>query len=412
MNLIRLNAMKPSIKQVLDANAKGLVFDKKLAKTIEAYGRAFTNKNEDHIHFFGSNLTGVYPVRFTTADRHEWNIDILNIDEAIVRKQIIDLPTVNESWVRGTDVMNLYCLWMVHRFSNSSLPDKEKHKAMMDTLMVLHYKLISSLMAHFFPYPVNKGLAQATYDQLTLKFSIKREGNWYSLLKDRCEDILSKDSIHLDTIKKMDDDNGVQYFITDVQGRLRSILVNICEVLYDLKERDAKSLTTQSMIEIDGQMVVRDMSRQFNHYKDYIQTVVLDELSFIKPELVQIICSAMPTMPEQLLIDALKMTVALSVKQERSVVMLVETTMLHIFDQMVKDRSVQKKITDLPALIAYMRSLYTASRSKGDVEKMRILGERIIKKYVKAKNESAVAATRTGLMLYIVLRTFTKNHYG
>ena len=71
-----------------------------------------------------------------------------------------------------------------------------------------------------------------------------------------------------------------------------------------------------------------------------------------------------------------------------------------------------KKVNNIPDLLIYMRSLYMASKSKGDVETMRIDGGKFVKKYVKASNESIVSPVRTGIMLYILLRMFAKDHYG
>jgi hypothetical protein len=59
-----------------------------------------------------------------------------------------------------------------------------------------------------------------------------------------------------------------------------------------------------------------------------------------------------------------------------------------------------------------MKALYMASKSKGDVEKMRDLGEKFIKKNVKNNNASVIAAVRTGVMLYVLLRMFSKDYYG
>ena len=139
--------------------------------------------------------------------------------------------------------MNLSCLWMAHKFKNSNLSVKLKQEAMFETLMIMHYKLITSLMAHFFPYPVNPEISQMIYDELSLKFSLKREGTWMGVLKERCEDIISDKSIHARTLTSFDNDPDIQYMVTDIQGRLKSIIKNLWKVLDDILKRDMKPVS-------------------------------------------------------------------------------------------------------------------------------------------------------------------------
>ena len=44
--------------------------------------------------------------------------------------------------------------------------------------------------------------------------------------------------------------------------------------------------------------------------------------------------------------------------------------------------------------------------------RMRTQGEAIVKKAIKSRNPSVVASVRTGVMLYLVLRTFAMQHYN
>ena len=86
--------------------------------------------------------------------------------------------------------------------------------------------------------------------------------------------------------------------------------------------------------------------------------------------------------------------------------------MVHVFDQFAKDRTLQKSIKDLPILVTHMRGLYTAPRSKGDILKLRKGFEDMIHKYLKLRNGTVTSAVRTGILLYIVIRTFAKEYYS
>ena len=62
---------------------------------------------------------------------------------------------------------------------------KEKHDAMYQCMLILNFKFITSLMSHFFPHPVNPELSQMIYDQLSFKYTLKKEGSWMGLMKER-----------------------------------------------------------------------------------------------------------------------------------------------------------------------------------------------------------------------------------
>lgn len=405
--------MHANIKSVFDESLSHVKYNTALAKEIRLYGQGFVNKNEDHVKGFGTTLLGVYPIRFTSTDKYDWLEGILNIDDEYqIRKKVIDLPTIDESWVRGTDVMNLSCLYITHKYMNSDLGPKQKEEAMIDALLVLHYKLFGSLMAYFFRYPADEGTAQATYAALSKKYAVKQHGSWHGVLLNRCRDIISLSSIHYETLKHFDDDDAVQYMVTDIQGRLRALVKNIWAVFDETRQQDAKILTVGGTIELDGEMVVRDVARTLTPYRRYLAEIVLDRDRFIKQELISVIASAMQTMSEVMLSQALHWLIENNVSKNRLAMEFTDETLQHAFDYIANDRESREKLNDLGGLLARLRALYMASRSSDPaLLKLRKDGEKLIKKATTTRNESMIAAVRSGVMLYIVLRTFSMNYY-
>jgi hypothetical protein len=402
-----------NIKSVLDASCASLKIDSRLLKDIHRYGQLFCNKNTDHVQFFGGNLTGVNPIRFMASDKNEWVDELLGIDEYATRQAIIALPTIDAEWVRGTDVMNISCLYLAHRVMNSALPHNTKIQGMTDIFLVMQYKLLSSLMAHFFRYPADEATALATYAALSKKYAIKQHGNWHAVLAARSADIIDKNSIHYQTLLKFNDDAAIVYMITDIQGRLRAMIKKIWVVFDLVRTQDAKILTTGGTVVLDGKTVVRDVARNYTPYRRYLSEVVLDKPRFIKSELVGVIASAMHTMPAALLIDTLNSMSDRARTQDKAITALLDDTLLHAFDYLSTDRRAQELMTNIPSLIAKLRALYMASRSSDPaLMRMRTQGEAIVKKAIKSRNPSVVASVRTGVMLYLVLRTFAMQHYN
>lgn len=406
--------MNENIKAVLDHHGRHLKFDVNLLKKIHQYRVAFANRNADHSNFFGGNYFGVYPIRFKVDDRLEWTDGILGIDDYAVRKDIIELPTVNEEWVRGTDVMNLSCCWLTHRFAESNLSDKLKHQVMVDCQLVFQYKLLTSLMTHYFSYPTDESTALAVYAALSRKFALKRYGTWQAMLEARSEDIIAHDSIHFNTIKRFNSDEDIQYMVTDIQGRLRAVMKKMYEVFLDIKERDAKILQRGGTIELEGKTVVRDVIRDTDAYKRYMYDIMIDKSRWVKTELVEVICSGMKGVSEHVLTDALNfMTESQGKPMWKKIEEFSNEVLLHAFEFIQTDQLAYERSNDIQYLITRLRANYMSNRSTDpSLLKMRDIGQDIVKKAITSRNPSTISAVRTSIMLYIVLRVMTRKHYG
>lgn len=406
----------------------GIKYDKRLSMQLDSFGNRFVNKNDDHVKFFGGNLVGVQTVRFTPTEKNDWLIGILDYDESVMRKQLIKLPTVDANWVRGTDIMNLSCLWLVHCFYNSDMAPKDKEIAMLAALKALHYKFLTSILSYYFRYPVNEGLALAVYANLSKKYAIRQLGTWSRVIDERCRDIISSTSIHLRTIEKFDDDGAIQYMVTDIQGRMRNMIKNIKNVFERVRSEDTRLLSTSGMVEIDGVKVIRDLSRDSSAYLRYIGDVVREKNAFVKEELILIIGAEVKTAPDKLIRDVLIAYCDISNGKRpnnynkskdpkdhvstHGVERLNKVVLVHALGVISQDRSLMAK-KDYRAMISKLRALYMASRSSDDqVLQIREITEVITSMSINSRNPAIIAAVKTALALYIFIRTMTKDHYS
>ena len=178
---------------------------------------------------------------------------------------------------------------------------------------------------------------------------------------------------------------------------------------------DVKNSTelNETNLNVEGEIVIRDMNKRYSSYRTYIEGIISSTANeFIKPDLITVISSMLPTMPKHMLALGLVEFHKQYGRKNKQVVSWLALIITHCFEQVMSDPKTAKKVNNIPDLLIYMRSLYMASKSKGDVETMRIDGGKFVKKYVKASNESIVSPVRTGIMLYILLRMFAKDHYG
>lgn len=405
---------KESVKTVFDDECKHLIIDSKLINRISKYKHTFLNKNEDHIHFFGGNLIGVYIVKFVDSDRNNWFDDVLLINDGPLEERLLDLPTINSDWKVSSDTMNLSCMWLTHAIMNSDLSPQEKIAGMLDTMSAMQYKMLTSRMNNFFKYPANKGTAEAAYAQLSYKFGIKVYGSWIAWLDARSEAIISESGIHHSTFLSLEPDKKIVNTLNDIKGRINDMLGNYIDVFKQTHLQGTKITSTSSSIEYDGESVLRDKVKNLPTYTRYINSIISDKNSFIKEELVLVIEKIMKTAPPKLVEETLTW---MSNNYRRAGAGIVEEvvneTVLHSFEYLENNKSLINAKADLPDLLGKLRGIYMSSRSNDPILLLlRDNAEKMVKLATGNKNPNTISSVRSATLLYIVLRTFTMKYYS
>lgn len=399
------------IKDVFEAECPRLKIDSKWATDVQKFEKGYVFSRQENLEFLGAGLMGTPRLIFSNAWRHQFFDDIVKCDDDVMLKDAIhQLPHIDPTRRVSTDPFNLSVVWLIHKTLTSKLPARQQEDTVIALLKIVHYKFLSSLMSHYFPYEPDRATMEATYYALNRKYSLKQHGSWSALITSRAKDIVSQSSIHRKTLERMDNDDKVQYVVTDVQGRIREVVKKMYLVFIDVHETQAKMLKRRSTMELDGEVKVRDMLRKETAYIRYIKDTMQDKSSLIKEELLNVVLSLVTTTSERDLRLALDYMVDnYGTRGDKGVEKLTEVIMHHAFVYM---RAMRQK-QDLANMLSDLRSLYMSSRTSNEhVLEMRDLGIRIVARATNIKNSSSQAAVRTALMLYVVLRAFTKDHYS
>lgn len=403
-----------SIKTTFEEECAELAIDIKLAHDVANFQVRFATKNEEHIDFFGGKLLGVQQVRFTPQDQDKWFHDILNIDESTVGERLHALPDVNPEYFISSNPMNLSCAWLMHAFWISKLPDDKKLDAMVNVAQVLHYKLLTSLLAHYFPYPADRATAEATYARLSYKFLIKSHASWGAFLRFLSERLVAKGELWERPIRVMDRDDEVVRMLNDVQSRVRDYVKNIYREFMLVHQQGIKISSVSAVVEFDGKEILRDKTRGRQGYTRYIQSIIGDKRSFIRDELVTIIEKVQPSMNPRPFRQCLEW---LSDNYQHNdgglIESLLEETLIHSFQYLSNNSTLLRDTHDLSGLLSRLRGTYTSSRSTDpSVLELRVKAEKVAKLATGNKNPNALAALRTGILLYICLRSYTMHFYA
>lgn len=419
--------MPGQIKQVMDTHFDHLPIDKKLLDRILKYERDFINKNEDHITFFGGHLMGVQIVRFDPRDRSYWFDEVLEINEASLEEDLYALkmpdpdrkdkmiPVIDPEFNVRSDVMNITCGYMIHAFMTAdNLPLDKRNQGAEAVVRIMLYKFLTSLLWNYFQYPANPQVAEATYNALSLKFGLKKNGNWKKYLEERAHLTLHGDGIHHTTLMKMADDEKFLYFIGDTQGRIRGTVKSIYAIFDRMSKSGVKIISSSSLMEYDGEQILKDKSRTYQPEIRYISDVIPDRGSFIKPDLLSIIEKSVPTANPTMLIKTLNwMSDNAGYGKDDIVNKLITDTVIYSFNYLARNPKLIKGSRDISGVLIAMRGSFTSSRgSDDDLLALRETAEKIAGFATGSRNETVLKAIRTAVLLYILGRIMSKNYYS
>lgn len=408
--------MSKTLKDVFDDQFQDVKFDKALCQRIIQFSQQFMTRNQDHSEFFGGNLLGVNPIRFLNSDREAWYEDVLQIDESLLTHEFRQVKSVNHDFNVMGDVFNYTPVYVAHRLQGATrVPQNLRRQAMIHAFMVLHFRFVTSLIVRRFRrYPADPAIARATYNALSLRFDLRKYGSWRALLEARSAELIEPRSIYHNAIKTFKPDDKVIRVVTDTQGRIREVVKKLYAVYLEQKEAGNR-INTQSatMMTTDGEKILRDKVGGYATYIRYAQQVAQSERSLIRGELVDVISSAMHTMPPALLEESLRyLSRNYNQRGQGYLAELVKETLLYVFDFLQSNRALLGRGQPLDVIIARLRALLMASRSTDpQVMHLRTLSEQLVRNSVKTRNNATVASVRTGVLLYIALRTLCRDHY-
>lgn len=401
------------IRDIFDTELEDLKVDKKLIKTITDLRVGFMNKNQDHLEFFTGNLIGVNPIKYLKNDREDWFDLVLEANEADLKPLLKTVDAIDPTWHRANDVVNMSALWLLYKIHNSSLSPKDKERGLIETVLLLQYKFLSSLLSNFFEYRASREVAIATYEALSRKFDIKQKGSWQGLLMYRSKNIIDRHGIFFPTYSTFNDDQSILNMLTGIQDGLRNIVKKQKDVFDRVREQNLKITATTNTVVFDGEKEIMDVNRDHTDYTRYLKDIITDKPTFIRTELISIVTELLHTVNEGFLIEALEYcSVNFGKGGDKNIELLLDKVMLHTYVFLYDNEGVMSSGNDISKLMASLKNLYLASRmSDPQLIENKNLADKIVSKAITTRNKHSKASVRTALQLYIVLRALSKKYY-
>lgn len=400
--LVASEAMKTdALRKAFDEAFKKVVFDKRLATKIRLYVSGVFGR-EGNVEWFGSSLLGVHTIRFFDSDRNKLFDQVLEVDEDYLQASIDQTKTINGEWAVAGDTFNLTVEYMIHRMM-PKFSDKDLYNAAVDMVKLLQFKFYSSIYYHFFPKPVDMPAAEAAYSQLSLKFDIRRMGNWGQHLTERAEYFVSKECPHYDEVRAFNCPDLLIRFITDLNTRTKQTVKDYYAVLDRVRRENSRVVSQSSKIDLDGETIIRDKVTALNTAKQTLFDASWDINNFYKDELARVALEMVPKASPVAMKTVLLYIASQPLGPKRDYVEgIMADALAHAFDLIVTNRI---NFKDVAFLLNRMRALYQSSKSTNEyVLSLRERIEKLVKKETHLTNTAALAAVRNALLLYFLIR--------
>ncbi len=404
------------IKTTLDEYGKHIRFDIKLITTLEDFILGFIGRNDEHRGFFGDILIGVHRPKMLPADQNYILQEVLGFEVVELRKRLHALPSINVNFKVISNEFYQTLMWVTHRFLvENKLSKDNQMRGALAAVMIFQLKAITSKITNDFHYKNDEEVALAVAASLSKKFSIKKHGSWYRVLVARAEDLLSPKSIHYKTLRNYTIDEterlGINYAISDTQGRIKELIATQWKTIREVIENDKRVIGTKSTINVDGEEILRDLTRNANMYISYLLNIAGSEKDFIKMELVEL-TAGLTLRP---VIAKVQQTLAYISKWYAADTTgdaeeFLREVALHAFDALYQARGNSAVKISVPEMLITLRGKYSSGRTTDPTLHMiRDTGDRIVTIATRTSTSSVVATTRTVVLMYIVGRMLLKN---
>lgn len=392
-----------ALKQAFDNVFKNLKIDLALCRRIMNYTSAVFTRS-GNIEWFGSNLLGVDLIKFLSSDKERFFDEVVQSDEYYIESEIGRSGVINQEWNVGGDTFNLTVVYIIHRLI-PEFKNKTFYDAAESLVTLMQFVFYTSIYWNFFQNkPVDLPAAEAAYSQLSLKFDIRRMGNWGLHLKDRSEHFLSPNYSNFEHIRKFDIPAYVVRWITDLNTRSRQTVKDYYNVLDQVRRSNSRTITQSSKIELNGETIVRDKVSAFNNAKENLFEASMSYSSFYRDSLFRVVLAYVPKASPEALRKLIRYIPELPLGKKREAVdSIMEDTLAHAFDYVATNRFDFK---DVGSFLERMKSLYQAPKSQNEIVlSLRTRVEALAKKETHLKREVDLAAVRTALLLYFLIRS-------
>lgn len=288
------------IATTLDALFSKHKFDTQSISNLKRCVDNWVTKNDSHMEFLGSNLTGVHEISFTVDDDDDLFIYIFKESRSVVQNEIYKVDGISSTWVYKSSAPYILLFYFMYRYLHSDLNDKKKIMAMELLYTLFSFKTLGSIYSWYFPTKVKKDVAISVYEELDMKFLLKKVKSWLALIEYRAKaDFLPPDGYNLERLTRFTTLDCI-YILEDSRNRYKSMMKNIYEVLIRVNEQNLKTHSQSSVILDNEGGRMRVVSERPDIILHTLHRLMITQSDFIDDGLIHLVANILVTLDKDL----------------------------------------------------------------------------------------------------------------
>lgn len=220
---------------------------------------------KDHPMAFNTAMLGVHRAKWLNSDR-DFLFDLFGIDVREFQRAAIQSPAIVAEWKVISDPYNILVIWLCHLMLGTNLPEVVKRQFMHDLIALMNYKFFTSVVYNSHRYPADAEVMALAIETLSAKYDIKQDATntWAKTIHARADDIIDIDGIHGSTFRLFAPDAKIAYLISDAQTRIRSRIVKLNKVYYDLKREGVRLGDRSLSTSVKGETILKHIDASFD----------------------------------------------------------------------------------------------------------------------------------------------------
>ena len=284
--------MANNVLELCEKYTEHLNFDLDLAKKIENFKLQWISKDDDHLDFITSNLTGTHVIRFSARDEEMLYTDVFGVDKDNFEYDLWKVPGINKNFRVSSNPTFILLMYLCHMYLKSKLSKQNIEIVVTNLYMLFAFKVLGSIYSNYFKYPCDRATAKMVYERQSDRYLLKKYGSWQAVLEYRARDLYNpaNSDINVKRIKTFSTDDVVK-LLNDLQGRIRDIIKNVYVIISNVKE-DGTTIGDSSLIGIggeDNEEIIKDTDNKILSYIKYINNIFSTPVDFVQDDLLDLI---------------------------------------------------------------------------------------------------------------------------
>ena len=397
-----------TIQEFFNKHAKHLEPSTKLTKQLKTFRLNWSTKSDEYMDFLGSNLLGVYNIKFSNLDDDMLMVDTLRMKNyAKLQKEIFKVKGIEVNFKIASNIIYQTLTYLIHGYTiNKSMKEEDRVAGIKECCLIMQYRMFTSIHSHYFKYNVPEHIATTVYNKLSHKFLIKQLDDWQATFIYRTDNCLDTSSPTYSKFKQYTTKDTVDV-ISNIQTKIREQIKFIFGVLIDVIESDDTVMLDKGSFAggDNGETMLKDSGEDLYKYISKMKNIAANSNDFIDKEVIDIVLSLYNNVKFDEVYKMLKYLSDFDKQNIQDVEYAVEHILLNSFTYLQRSDINIEQRENIPKALISVRFYWSSSKvTNEDVIKTKELIRKQVKKIVNKKSSWYVSTLTLVYITYVFLR--------